>query len=60
MTESQRIETEPNLQLFRDAGFEDVEILDRVDYFAHSPSEGTRELAASLGAEAIVLRGRKA
>ncbi len=51
---------EEYLQLFRDAGFEDVEILDRVDYFAHSPSEGTRELAASLGAEAIVLRGRKA
>ena len=48
------------LQLFRDAGFRDVEVLSRLDYFARSPSPETRELAASLGAEAVVLRGRKA
>lgn len=47
------------LELFREAGFRDLEVVDRVDYFARSPSEETRELASSLGAEAVVLRGRK-
>lgn len=50
---------EEYLELFREAGFRDVEVLSRLDYFARSPSEETRELAASLGAEAIVFRGRK-
>ena len=45
---------------FRDAGFRDVEVLDRLDYFARSPSDETRDVAASFGAEAIVLRARKA
>ncbi len=44
------------LELFRDAGFRDLEVLHRLDYFARSPSEETRELAASLGAESVVLR----
>jgi ubiquinone/menaquinone biosynthesis C-methylase UbiE len=47
------------LDLFREAGFRDLEVLSRLDYFARSPAEKTRELAASLGAEAVVLRGRK-
>lgn len=40
-------------------GVEWVEILSRHDYFAHSASAETRGVAASFGAEAIVLRGRK-
>ncbi len=47
------------LELFREAGLREVEVLSRLDYFARSPSEETRELAASLGAEAVVLRARK-
>lgn len=47
------------LGFFRDAGFQDAEVLSRLDYFAHSPDEETRKVAASFGAEAIVLRGRK-
>lgn len=47
------------LGFFREAGFGEVELLSRVDYFAHSPSDGTRELASSLGAEAVVFRARK-
>jgi arsenite methyltransferase len=47
------------LDLFRDAGFQEVEVLHRIDYFSRSPSEATRDLAGSLGARAIVLRGRK-
>ncbi len=47
------------LEHFRAAGFEDVEVLSRLDYFARSPSEETRSVAASFGAEGIVLRARK-
>ena len=47
------------LDLFRDVGFRELEVLSRLDYFARSPSPETRELAASLGAEAVVLRGKK-
>ena len=48
------------LGYFRSAGFRDLEVLDRVDYFARSPSDETREVAGSFGAEAVVFRGRKA
>jgi len=44
---------------FRQAGIEDLEVVSRLDYFARSPSEETRKVAASFGAAAIVLRGRK-
>jgi arsenite methyltransferase len=47
------------LELFRAHAFQDVEVLERVDYFARSPSESTRRLAADLGAAAIVMRARK-
>lgn len=47
------------LGFFREAGFEDVELLSSLDYFTHSPSDATRELASSLGARAIVFRARK-
>lgn len=48
------------LGYFRRAGFDPVESLSDLDYFAHSPSESTRDLANSLAARAIVLRARKA
>lgn len=44
---------------FRDAGFGDVEVLSRLDYFARSSSSDTKSVAASFGAEAIVLRGTR-
>ena len=47
------------LELLRKAGFRDVELLSRIDYFAASPSAETREIAAALNAQAIVLRARK-
>jgi len=47
------------LDSFRQAGIEDLEVVSRLDYFARSPSEETRKVAASFGAAAIVLRGRK-
>lgn len=44
------------LHMFRDAGFENVEILRDYDYFAHSPSADTREVARQFGAHALELR----
>lgn len=43
-----------------DAGFEDIRILRRLDYFAHSPSQQTREIAQSFGAHSIELSARRA
>lgn len=43
------------LALFRDAGFEDIQVLRDFDYFSHSPSAQTREIAASFGARAMEL-----
>lgn len=46
---------EEYLNLFRDAGFEDVEVLRDYDYFAFSPSAETREVAQRFGAHAVEL-----
>jgi SAM-dependent methyltransferase len=42
-----------------DAGFEDIEILETVDYFDASPSEETEKVASSFGAHAVVLTATK-
>lgn len=47
------------LDLIRAAGFENVAVLDRLDYFARSSNESTRKAAAGLGAHTVVLTGRK-
>lgn len=47
------------IQLFQEAGMANLEVLKDLDYFAHSPSEATRNLAGSLGARSVVLRARK-
>jgi len=44
---------------FRAAGFENVDVFRRLDYFSWSTNAETRKVAASFGAEAIVLRGLK-
>ncbi|WP_290637362.1 MerC family mercury resistance protein [Aquisalimonas sp.] len=43
------------LALFRDAGFTDIRVVRSLDYFAHSPSAQTREIAASFGAHSVEL-----
>jgi SAM-dependent methyltransferase len=45
--------------MFRVAGFRKVEVLTRFDYFAGSSSADTRQIAAALGAQTIVLRASK-
>jgi ubiquinone/menaquinone biosynthesis C-methylase UbiE len=50
---------ESYLEMFRDAGFDEVEVLRDYDYFAHSPSAETREIAGQFGAHAYELRMRR-
>ncbi len=47
------------LDLIRSAGFENVAVLDRLDYFARSSNESTRKAAKGLGAHTVVLTGQK-
>ncbi|WP_163558740.1 MerC family mercury resistance protein [Halomonas sp. NO4] len=48
------------LALFAEAGFEDIQVVGSHDYFALSPSEQTREIAASFGAHTLELGMRRA
>lgn len=45
---------------FTHAGFEEVELLHSLDYFAASASASTRDTAHGLGAHSITMRARKA
>jgi len=47
------------LTMFRDAGFEDVRVIRELDYFSHSPSKQTREVAASFDARSLELGMRR-
>jgi ubiquinone/menaquinone biosynthesis C-methylase UbiE len=47
------------LETLAKAGFEDLEILQRVDYFSASPSDETKKVASSFNAHAIVITGVK-
>jgi arsenite methyltransferase len=51
---------EAYVNLFRDAGFENVEILHSYDYFSHSPSTETQEVARRFGARAVEITMRRA
>ena len=48
------------LTMFRDAGFEDIRVARSLDYFSHSPSAQTREIAASFGAHSLELTMQRA
>lgn len=48
------------LAMLGDAGFEHIRIVRRLDYFAHSPSQQTREIAKSFGARSIELTAQRA
>jgi arsenite methyltransferase len=50
---------ESYLDLIRDAGFRDVRIIGRIDYFGGSPSESTKKAAHQFGASSITLLGVK-
>jgi SAM-dependent methyltransferase len=46
------------LETIRKAGFTDVRVTDRVDYFSKSP-EATRRLTETFGAESVVISAKK-
>lgn len=48
------------LDLARSAGFKNVTVIDRLDYFARSSNEDTKKAAKGLGAHTIVMTGLKA
>jgi ubiquinone/menaquinone biosynthesis C-methylase UbiE len=50
---------EDYLRLFRDAAFEGVTVLRDYDYFAHSASAETREIARRFGARAVEIAMRR-
>jgi SAM-dependent methyltransferase len=50
---------EDYLRLFRDAGFDEVTLLRRFDYFAHSPSTETRDIARRFGARSVEISMRR-
>lgn len=47
------------VNMFSSGGFAMVEVLSRFDYFAASSSADTREIAAALGAQSLVIRALK-
>jgi ubiquinone/menaquinone biosynthesis C-methylase UbiE len=47
------------LEIVRSAGFVDVRVIDRVDYFDRSASQSTKNAARQYGAGAITLVARK-
>ena len=47
------------LAAIRDAGFEDLRVVTRLDYFSKSASESTKRITKTFGAESLVLGARK-
>lgn len=47
------------VEMFREAGFANVEVLSHLDYFAASSSAETRKVAHSFGARTFVMRAEK-
>jgi len=47
------------IRTIKEAGFEDVSVIKRLDYFASSPSENTKRLTKTFGAESVVITGSR-
>ena len=47
------------METIRAAGFQDVRVLKRIDYFARSSSESTKRITKTFGAESVVVSARK-
>lgn len=50
---------EDYLDAIRSAGFQDIEVIDHLDYFANAPREDARETAAHYKAEALAITARR-
>ncbi|MGD2074637.1 MAG: methyltransferase domain-containing protein [Gammaproteobacteria bacterium] len=53
------VEQEQYVTQLESVGFEDVAVIDQTDYFSHSISERTRDIARAFGANSIVIQARK-
>jgi arsenite methyltransferase len=47
------------LETIREAGFEDVRVVRRIDYFSKSASESTKRITKTFGAESVVIAAYK-
>jgi len=47
------------LETIRGAGFQDVQVLRRIDYFAKSSSDSTKRITRTFGAESVVVAAVK-
>ncbi len=47
------------LKTIKEAGFRDVHIINRLDYFSASSSENTKRLTKAFAADSVVITGRK-
>ncbi len=47
------------MRTIKEAGFNDARVIKRLDYFASSPSENTKRLTKTFGAESVVIAGSK-
>ena len=47
------------LNTIRTAGFKDVSVIRRLDYFGASPSDNTKRLTRTFGAESVVIAAKK-
>lgn len=47
------------LETIREAGFEDVRVVRRIDYFSKSGSESTKRITKAFGAESVVIAAYK-
>jgi len=50
---------EAYIELIREAGFADAEVISRIDYFDRSPSDSTKKAAHQFGASSITISGSK-
>jgi len=47
------------IALLREAGFRNVNIIERLDYFERSPDESTKKTAKQYGAISVTITGQK-
>ncbi len=47
------------MKTIKEAGFGDARVIKRLDYFASSPSENTKRLTKTFGAESVVITGSR-
>lgn len=47
------------IEMIKQSGFEDIEVIERVNYFDFSPSQNTKEVANQYKAHSIIIKAKK-